>query len=423
MTSILQASVPRSGNHLLLKLLWDAIPFGRISSCEFYTTVNCCKQIPCLRQEKGTLRAPDPSRFGEGDNIFIHKTHDLKLSDLPTQDYGAIYQLRSPHNYILSHLIWQMSSAADFNIGSAIAFAHNCAIYYIRMYIKWAVLYSDFLVVPPIFYESLLTNKGKSQVLRDLSREIGFNLTDDQIQYSLKMSEIHSHSGSVFTSSLADKARSLIGNSLVLEQCASLARAIIQLLPTISTHYPFPSCEKQDPDEKLLPQFEASIDPDEKSTSRLSIQLSGNRSITNDGFKDREVFIEGTGIGEAFPGGSYLKGSITILPIRIPRKSAIRKIEVSIKAHGPRPSDHDFDQVSASEIALIYLDKVIGWFKETSTPSVINCKAILDEPVIPSSKLILLALGLKPRTNLVSICSEERSFRFISNIDIRIAHQ
>jgi hypothetical protein len=423
MTAVLQASIPRSGNHLLLKLLWDAIPNGQISTCEFYTAPNCCKQIPCLNLNSQFMHKPNPERHQGGDHLFVHKTHDFQLSDLPTSDYGTLFQLRDPLQYLFSHLIWEMSSLTDFSVGSALAFVHKCAIYYIRMYVKWAVLYSDLLVVPPIYYESLLTKSGKTAALRGLSKAIGFSLTNEQIDYSIEKSTIHSHSGKSFTASVARQADIAIANPLVLAQCASFASSILYFLPSLSTLYSVQSSEGGDR-QNLLPFFNARVDPDEESFSTITVRLAGDRKAQDGDFVGRELYLEGTGIGRAFPDGSYMIGCVTLLPIKLSRKAPISRIEAYISSPDSRLSENKkVSDETSSEIAFIYLEKVIGWFEQTENPSVLCCRVVLDQPIIPYSESIMLALGVRPRSNLVSVCDQSRAFRFVSEIVVRLDHR
>jgi hypothetical protein len=424
MTAILQASVPRSGNHLLLKLLWDAMPNGCISTCEFYTAPNCCKQIPCLNINSGFLSRPDSTRDQSGSHLFVHKTHDFHLSDLPTSQYGTLFQLRDPHEYLLSHLIWELSQMRDFSIGSAIAFAHKSASYYIRMYIKWTILYSDLLAMPPIFYESLLTKSGKIAALRGVSQAVGFDLTNEQLDYSIEKSAIHSHSGASFTSSVARQANTIIGNPLIMRQCTSLANNILRFLPTLSKFYSPQYSDDVGVQQQLLPLFDAYVDPDDESTSIVNVQLAGHRSAKSGKFTGRALYLDGTGVGRAFPDGSYLIGCVTLLPIKLLQKSPISRVEVLIKSPDSRSSENEaLANECATEIALIYLDQILGWFWPSEDPSVLCCHVDLDHAIIPYSETILLALGIRPRSDLVSVCDQGRAFRFVSEIVVRFDHR
>ena len=423
MTAILQASVPRSGNHLLLKLLWDAMPNETISTCEFYTAPNCCKRIPCLNVSDKFLCRPNPTEQGES-HLFVHKTHDFQLSDLPTSQYGTLFQLRNPHDYLLSHLIWELSQMADFSIGSAIAFVHNSAMYYIRMYIKWAVLYSDLLVVPPVFYESLLSTSGKIAALRSISHAVGFNITNEQLTYSVEKSSIHSHSGKSFTSSVTRQAASLIGNPLVMHQCESYANSILHFLPNLRTLYSPNNSEESAEPQQLLPVFGTCVDPDDESTSIATIRLAGGREDRCGKSSGRELYLEGLGIGASFPDGSFMIGCVTLLPIKLLQKAPISKIQVLFMSPDTRSSENKvLIKNGATEFALIYLDKIIGWFEATENPNDLCCKVDLTQPILPYSETILFAVGIRPRSDLASICDRSRDFLFVSEIVIRLNHR
>lgn len=423
MTAILQASVPRSGNHLLLKLLWDAMPNETISTCEFYTAPNCCKRIPCLNINDKFLCRPNPTEQGES-HLFVHKTHDFQLSDLPTSQYGTLFQLRNPHDYLLSHLIWELSQMADFSIGSAIAFAHKSAMYYIRMFIKWAVLYSDLLVVPPVFYESLLTISGKTAALRSISHAIGFNITNEQLDYSIAKSSIHSHSGKSFTSSVTRQSATLIGNQLVIQQCKSYANSILHFLPNLRTSYSPHSSEEPVGPQQLLPLFEACVDPDDESASIATVRLAGERKTICGKLSGRELYLEGLGIGASFPDGSFMVGCVTLLPIKLPQKAPISNIEVLMISPDGRSSENNvLMKNGATEFALIYLDRILGWFEAAENCNVLCCRVNLAQPILPYSETILFAVGIRPRSDLASICDRSRDFLFVSEIVIRLNHR
>jgi hypothetical protein len=423
MTAILQASVPRSGNHLLLKLLWDAMPDGYISTCEFYTAPNCCKRIPCNKINSEFLCRPAESSNQGKSHLFVHKTHDFELSDLPTSQYATLFQLRNPHEYLLSHLIWELSQMAYFGIGSAMAFAHKSAIYYIRMYIKWAVLYSDLLLVPPIFYESLLTRSGKSAALLGISEAIGFGITNEQLNYSIDKSTLHSHSGASFTSSVTRQASTLIDNSFVIRQCTLFANSILQFLPTLCSVYSPQICKEPVEPQQLLPLYEACLIPEDESTSVATVQLTGGIKIKDGHLSGRKLYLEGTGIGPAHPDGSFMIGCVTLLPIKLQQKAPISIIEVTIVSPDARSSENAaLMKNGATDIALIYLDQIVGWFKAAVDPNILRCKVDLTQPIIPYSETILLALGVRPRSDLASICDRSRDFRFVSEIVIRFNH-
>ncbi len=312
---------------------------------------------------------------------------------------------------------------AYFSIGSAMAFAHKSAIYYIRMYIKWAVLYSDILIVPPIFYESLLTKSGKSAALRGISEAIGFDITNEQLDYSIENSTIHSHSGASFSSSVTRQASTLIDNSFVIQQCTLLANSILQFLPTLCTIYS-PQVPKEfvEP-QQLLPLFEARLNPDDESTSVATVQLTGDIKTKDGHFSGRKLYLEGTGIGPAYPDGSFMIGCVTLLPIKLHQKAPISNIEAIIMSPEARSSENEaLMKNGATDIALIYLDQIVGWFESARDPNILRCKVDLAQPIIPYSETILLALGVRPRSDLASICDRSRDFRFVSEIIIRFNH-
>jgi tetratricopeptide (TPR) repeat protein len=79
---IIGASIPRSGHHLLARLLEAALG-DRFFYCEAYGDMGCCRTVPC--------------RFRERRQVSFQKSHDFKL-DLPNAVPDALYliQHRSP---------------------------------------------------------------------------------------------------------------------------------------------------------------------------------------------------------------------------------------------------------------------------------------------------------------------------------------
>lgn len=426
MPAILQASLPRSGNHLLLKLLWDAIPGGKISTCEYYTAPECCKQIPCsnapaLVQENANL---------EGDHVlFVHKTHDFKLSDIPTSRYGTIFQARDPSDYLISHLLWELAQGKDFSIGSCMMFINEMSLYYIRMYIKWAVLYADRLVTPPIYYESLLTSIGKARALSSITNAICMPLRVDQLEYSLSKSNIHSHSGKSFQSSVVQQATQYLSNSMLMSFAESQANAILECLPCLASNYAPRSSAALIAGQSLasLESFKASQIPelgtintsDKSIPGSLTVRLSQDRRIQADRSSARPLFLTALGIGEKRAEGSYLFGSVSILPIRTTSRRPLSKIVVALSS-SDQSSGHNRDLWDQTEYKafLICGDKIIGEFIESVNRCELLADCSLSEPIIPASEVLLLAVGFRPIRDIVSKCDSPRIFRLVSEISV-----
>lgn len=82
-------SWPRSGHHLLVRILGDY--FGdSFNYCEFYNQEGCCKQSPCVRQ----------------DNISLSKNHD----------YDASLAVKVGHTYLVQYRRFQDSLVSDFEL-------------------------------------------------------------------------------------------------------------------------------------------------------------------------------------------------------------------------------------------------------------------------------------------------------------------
>lgn len=428
MPAILQASLPRSGNHLLLKLLWDAIPGGKISTCEYYTAPECCKQIPCSKALAVAQGNPNP----EGkDALFVHKTHDFQLSDFPTSHYKTIFQVRDPSDYLISHLLWELAQGTDFSVGSCLMFINEMSLYYIRMYLKWAVLYADRLVLSPIHYESLLTHAGKARALSLITNAMCMPLREDQLEYSLSKSNIHSHSGKSFQSSVVQQATQYLSNSMLLTFAESQANAILQCLPSLSNNYAPRSSAAQSAGQSLasVESFKADLIPclgtintsDQSTPNSLTVRLAQDRNIRADRYSARPVFLSALGIGAKRAEGSYLFGSITILPLRTTSRQPLSKV-VAVLSSSDQSSDHNRDLWSQTEYTAFLLcgDKIIGEFIQSENKSELLADCRLAEPIVPASEVLLLAVGFRPNLDIVSTCDTPRIFRIVSEISISL---
>lgn len=120
------ASIPRSGHHFLVRLLKDLLgsDFGY---CEFYTPVDCCRRVPCVRTE--------------GFRLFFQKNHDLDLQ-LAADVHGVLYvvQHREPTLGALSDReyladLGEADRAADRD--EYVVWLGKRASHYVRFYRKW----------------------------------------------------------------------------------------------------------------------------------------------------------------------------------------------------------------------------------------------------------------------------------------------
>lgn len=122
--SVLGASMPRSGHHLVEQILLNYFneAFGY---CEFYG-VSCCKSIPCNRV------------VGSNVKIFLQKSHDFDLMD-PIDVPGShrLVQYRSPIPRTLSNYELYLNSGYEDNIRNFRNFLVSEAVYFRRFYRKW----------------------------------------------------------------------------------------------------------------------------------------------------------------------------------------------------------------------------------------------------------------------------------------------
>src|SRR5262249_59362059 len=127
MAHVLNASMPRSGHHLL-EIVLSNILKDKFSYCEFYGK-DCCKTIPCnsWRHE----------RSSSGD-LFMQKSHDFDFDD-PISVAGTyrVVQYRNPVPRSLSNYELHLRNGAQDNVRTFRNFLVNEAWYFHKFYAKW----------------------------------------------------------------------------------------------------------------------------------------------------------------------------------------------------------------------------------------------------------------------------------------------
>jgi hypothetical protein len=226
------------------------------------------------------------------------------------------------------------------------------------MYLKWAVLYADQLAIPTIHYESLLTHAGKSQALIAITDAMSMPLREDQVEYSLSKSNIHSHSGKSFQASVVQQASQYLSNSMLLTFAESQANAILECLPCLAKSYAprFTAALRAGQSLASMESFKTDLIPDlgtintsgQSTPDSLTVRLAHDRNVQSDRYSARPVFLSALGFGVKRTEGSYLFGSITILPIRITSRRPLSKIVVALSS-SDQCSDHNRDLWSQTE--------------------------------------------------------------------------
>src|SRR5450755_1833667 len=116
MKRVISLSIPRSGHHLLVRLVHSYFEHGKFLYCEAYTDRECCGHIPC---DAVSRRAK--SKFGCDSHLrlFMQKNHELKL-EVPVEATAQyIVQLREPAQAAIALLRWEMTHGCrdNFSLG------------------------------------------------------------------------------------------------------------------------------------------------------------------------------------------------------------------------------------------------------------------------------------------------------------------
>jgi hypothetical protein len=199
MKRVISLSIPRSGHHLLVRLVHSYFEHGKFLYCEAYTDPECCGRFPC---DAVSQRAK--STFGRDSDLrlFMQKSHDLKFEVPVNTTAQYIVQLREPAQAAIALLRWEMThgSRENFSLGEIPGKAFDFFCYYIRFYHKWcvpAIVGSRERDIHLIHYESLVhsredTRNGMLRLLDFLNLPID----DFRLEYSLENSlNRDSHTG------------------------------------------------------------------------------------------------------------------------------------------------------------------------------------------------------------------------------------
>ncbi|HWR98519.1 MAG TPA: hypothetical protein VN317_08870 [Candidatus Methanoperedens sp.] len=158
-------SIPRAGHHYLVRLL-KALLGRELGYCEFYTPLDCCRQVPC--------RQPTAAR------VIFQKNHDLDLRlDKHLTDCLYVVQIRSPLPEALSdrELTERVFPELAGDREELLIWLGRKIAYYRLFHQKWiAVPPPNAIVVP---YEDLLSRPAA--VLRGILARSGVAAPPEQI--------------------------------------------------------------------------------------------------------------------------------------------------------------------------------------------------------------------------------------------------
>lgn len=149
MQHITGASMPRSGHHLLHRLLSDyfAEAFGYCSfyfPWEFDSFPECCGQIPCRKALAADFQ------------VFLQKSHDFDLTDPIDDSSFRVVQVREPVSRLFSNFRLHVRNNPKRNTRSNFMnFATREYYYYVAFWMKWVradnyVLTYEHLTLNPV---------------------------------------------------------------------------------------------------------------------------------------------------------------------------------------------------------------------------------------------------------------------------------
>lgn len=423
MQRVLQVSVPRSRNHYLLKFLWDALSYGTISTCEYYTTENCCQLIPCKKSAeqlgvelRGESIAPQ---------VFLQKSHDFLLSDLPPSLYGVLYQTRRPKGYLYAHLIWEIRQGRMFHPGSAIDFLVSQALYYARMQVKWSSLYADRLMVQPIYFEEIGSTARAKSVAKAIIDSLHISVTDDQLEWAASKSVDNAHGGGAYSASISENGNSFLENSFIesfVNQLSCVLTRWLRSEPTrdLASHLDAASASLH-PASAILPCLgEVRISQQGETASlRLMLDPLGLGKSTVDTI--RHPLIGGVGIDYGSEKGAPVNGSILLLPLVVNSKHPIKRVVVSLASCAAARRENSELWTTLQYTAYLFLGtELLGEFNEIGFIELV-CDCVTAGEQTSSHGETLLSVGFKPKVDLESDQVNPRGFRYISEITVSIS--
>lgn len=170
MHNLIGVSIPRSGHHLLTRLLNGAL-IDKFFYCEWYGNVECCRNFPC-------------SRTNDEDIIKLQKNHDFDFcvpKYLPEVTY--IVQYRPPIPVVLSQL--GLVETHPYFLGNIIEstryfeiFLAEWAVYYIYFLNKWIEIgaveinYNDLVRTPDLQLYKIQQSLKYDGFLKSLNEDI-----------------------------------------------------------------------------------------------------------------------------------------------------------------------------------------------------------------------------------------------------------
>lgn len=190
MKRVVSVSIPRSGHHLLVQLLWNYFKFGRFLYCEAYTTEGCCGRIPCTAvSERAKVELGTDLHL----RLFMQKSHDLNNEVAPDPNARYLVQIRDPAQAAIGYLRWEMTHGwkENFSLGEIPKSLFDFLCYYIRFYHKWCAPIVEHGKPDRhvIYYEQLIGSQAqaRSEVLGMLEW-LNLPIDDEAMDYSLNKS-------------------------------------------------------------------------------------------------------------------------------------------------------------------------------------------------------------------------------------------
>lgn len=224
---IIGASIPRSGHHLLARLL-EVFLGDRLFYCEAYADMGCCRSVPC--------------RLREQRPISFQKSHDFDLT-LPRDIPDALYliQHRPPVPVAVSAREYYADERYPGSFGAETLSDHSeYAVWLGRLAAYFVGFWERWLDVPPpgsaiVEYDDLAARPH--DVLAEVLDRIGVRAEADAIDQAVAW--VVPRAGPYSELSYAPRALEA-RPAYVPELLAPYESAIVEHLPVLAAHRQFP---------------------------------------------------------------------------------------------------------------------------------------------------------------------------------------
>jgi hypothetical protein len=336
MKSVISVSIPRSGHHLLVHLLWNYFKYGQFLYCEAYTYDKCCRRIPC---DAVSRRAK--SEFGNELHLrlFMQKSHDLDYEVPVEATWRYIVQLRDPAQAAIGFLRWEVVRGAQDSLGEIPHALFDFLCYYIRFYHKWCMPAIAGAKEPDthvLHYEALVGAREQTRsAFLQLLEWLNLPIEDMRLEYSLDKSlsvdahtlEIRGHETEIRDIEYYDR---LCGGSFrfLLNQVVAFCPGLPISRGGTNEYWPIPDWTEQLMGELFFP-----IDLSSTSNAVLDFKMS-ERRLQRDSLAVKSGYpalCRALGVGYTSGIGARTVGDNAIFPFRISGAAQALRGEIIMK--------------------------------------------------------------------------------------------